>query len=230
MGTTAHSLSACSQELLASILCTRSASACMEWQTAHECYIALRSPQMPHKEHGQKCTTNLWWWMWWMPQLSCSIEYTTIRFMCSVSSLLELHCHFLLGRTCPGGPSWRSTPLSYLKASLSFFSLFSCTHSVQLLPSFLTTLWLHASVLPACEGFHISMNTNLSTSRCIHWLSVVRFHIMQSGVIPSMLVHSTPGLNDCVNSEYNFKTYCNLYFYHIEIYFSYISANSIKSW
>lgn len=121
MGTTAHSLSACSQELLASILCTRSASACMEWQTAHECYIALRSPQMPHKEHGQKCTTNLWWWMWWMPQLSCSIEYTTIRFMCSVSSLLELHCHFLLGRTCPGGPSWRSTPLSYLKASLSFF-------------------------------------------------------------------------------------------------------------
>lgn len=43
-------------------LSTRSASACMEWQTAdwpHECYIALRSPQMPHKEPGQECLTNL---------------------------------------------------------------------------------------------------------------------------------------------------------------------------
>lgn len=44
--------SAGSQELLARIK-HKVFCFCMEWQTAdwpHECYIALRSPQMPHKE------------------------------------------------------------------------------------------------------------------------------------------------------------------------------------
>lgn len=60
MGTKGHSLSAFLLEILARL--EHQVCFCMEWQTAdwpHECYIALRCPQMPHKEPRQKCLANL---------------------------------------------------------------------------------------------------------------------------------------------------------------------------
>lgn len=76
------------QELLARIL-SRSASACMKWQAAdrpYECCIALRSPQMPHKEPVHKCSKNHRpQWMWWMPWLSWLEGNTATAFVRSVS-------------------------------------------------------------------------------------------------------------------------------------------------
>lgn len=113
-GQRGHSLSACLLELLARFEHQVCFCFCMEWQTAdwpHECYIALRSPQMPHKKSLGRSASRTWpWWMWWIPQLACWGGYSTTGFMCAVSSPSKAPCHCLLGQTCPAGPTWKSTP------------------------------------------------------------------------------------------------------------------------
>ncbi len=219
-GQRGHNLSACSLELLARLEHQVCFCFCMEWQTAdwpHECYIALRFPQMPHKKSPGRSASQTWpRWMWWIPLLACQRGCSTTGFMYSIKPLKSPLSFFVKPNvSCRAYLKIYSLCMSHLKTPSSSLSLSSCTHSAQLLLPFLATLLLHLSELPACEWF-------LKWSICL-WIPIYQLvsayidrmgigsYMVQWGVIPFMGAHSTPGLNHSGNSGCRLKTYCNLH-------------------
>lgn len=202
---------------------TRSAFACMEWQTAnwpHEYYFALRSPQMPHKEPGQQCPTNLTI-VNVMNASACLLRrvQNSQVYVFSVKPLKSpLSFSVRSNMSCRAYLKIYFLSMTQLKTPSSSFSLSSSAHFAQLLLPFLAALSLHLSALPAHEWFLKwsicpRMPIYQPVSAFIDRVGI-RSHTVQWVKVLFMHVHSTPGLNHSSNSGCRLKhtVTCMLYY------------------
>lgn len=204
-GTKGHSLSACSAGAPGEASRTSPASA---WNGRQLTDLASATlPSGPHrclaKSPGRSALRARPRRVWWMPRLACWGGCTTTGFKCSVSRPLKSPLSFSVmpNMSCRAYLKIYSLSMSHLTAASSSSSLPSCTQLLPLLfPCHTLTPFVRVtSMWVASEVIHLSANTNLSTSRCTHWLWVGGCRVLYTvrwGPILVVHVHSTPGLNE----------------------------------